>query len=68
MTASKPEGPYTDVLGQPLVESFDLSIFIDDDGTPYIVYGMHDYKIARLKASMIELGEAPRTISLNRST
>ncbi|MBN1998023.1 family 43 glycosylhydrolase [candidate division KSB1 bacterium] len=66
MIASKPEGPYVDALGGPLVDSFDPSIFVDDDGTPYIIYGQHDYKIARLKNSMIELDEEPQKISLNR--
>jgi len=66
MTASKPEGPYRDALGHPLVDSFDPSIFVDDDGTPYIIYGEVDYKIARLKESMIELDEEPRIIEVNR--
>ena len=66
MVASNPEGPYVDALGHPLVDSFDPSIFVEDDGTPYIVYGMHDYKIARLKDSMIELDEELRAISLDR--
>jgi hypothetical protein len=66
MAASAPEGPYKDVLGGPLVDSFDPSIFIEDDATPYIVYGQGEYHIARLKDSMIELDEEPRPISLNR--
>jgi arabinoxylan arabinofuranohydrolase len=68
MVASKPEGPYTDALGKPLVDSFDPTIFVDDDSTPYIIYGERDYKIARLKESMIELDEKPRTIVINRTT
>lgn len=66
MVADRPEGPYTDVLGGPLVDSFDPTIFTDDDGTPYIVYGAHDYKIARLKDSMVELDEEPKVIPVNR--
>ena len=66
MVASKPEGPYVDALGGPLVDSFDPSIFVDDDGTPYIIYGEVDYKIARLKESMIELDEEPKRIELDR--
>ncbi len=66
MIASKPEGPYVDALCQPLVDSFDPSIFVDDDGRPYIIYGEHTYKIARLKESMIELDEEPREIALDR--
>jgi hypothetical protein len=66
MVASAPEGPYADALGGPLVDSFDPSIFIEDDNTPYIVYGQVDYYMARLKDSMIELDEKPRLISLDR--
>lgn len=66
MAAARPEGPYADALGAPLVDSFDPSIFVDDDGCAYIVYGEHDYKIARLQASMIELDEEPRVIQLDR--
>ena len=68
MVASKPEGPYVDALGGPLVDSFDPSIFVDDDSTPYIIYGEHGYKIARLKDSMIELDEEPKDIIINRTT
>ncbi|MFC1761108.1 family 43 glycosylhydrolase [Planctomycetota bacterium] len=57
MVADKPEGPYKDALGKPLVDSFDPSIFVDDDNTSYIVYGEKGYKIVRLKESMIELDE-----------
>lgn len=68
MVANKPEGPYTDALGKPLVDSFDPTIFVDDDNTPYIVYGEHTYKIARLKESMTELDEKPREIVINRTS
>ncbi len=68
MVASKPEGPYKDALGKPLVPSFDPTIFVDDDNTPYIVYGEHTYNIARLKDNMIELDETPKEITINRTT
>lgn len=68
MVASKPEGPYVDVLKKPLVDSFDPTVFTDDDGTSYIIYGANHYKIARLKKTMIELDEQPRVITINRST
>lgn len=66
MVADRPEGPYADALGGPLVDSFDPTVFIEDDGTPYIIYGAHDYRIARLKDSMIELDEEPRVIPVDR--
>ena len=68
MVASKPEGPYVDVLGKPLVDSFDPAIFVDDDSIPYILYGEKGYKIARLKESMIELDEEPRDVVINQSS
>lgn len=68
MVASSPEGPYVDALGEPLVDSFDPSIFVDDDLTPYIVYGEKGYKIARLKESMIALDEEPKDIVINKTT
>jgi len=68
MVADRPEGPYKDVLGKPLVDSFDPTIFVDDDNTPYIIYGRTNYQIARLKESMIELDEEPKTIVINKPT
>jgi arabinoxylan arabinofuranohydrolase len=68
MVASKPEGPYIDALGKPLVDSFDPTIFVDDDNTPYIVFGEKNYKIARLKESMTELAEQAKEIKINRTT
>ncbi len=66
MVALRPEGPYTDALRGPLVDSFDPSIFVEDNGAPYIVYGQYDYYIARLKDSMIELDEEPKKILVDR--
>ena len=66
MVADHPEGPYLDPLGEPLVDSFDPTIFIEDDGTPYIIYGHRGYKIARLKDSMIELDEEPKAVVVDR--
>ncbi len=68
MVASKPEGPYIDELGKPLINSFDPTIFIDDDKTPYIIYGEGTYKIARLKDSMTGLYEEPKEITIVRTT
>lgn len=65
MVALKPEGPYIDALGKPLTDSFDPTIFVDDDNTPYIIYGEGTYKIARFKDSMIELDEEPKEIHIN---
>jgi len=64
--ADRPEGPYVDALGGPLVDSFDPTVFVDGDGTAYLVYGIHDYWIAPLAASMTELAEAPRRLEIDR--
>jgi beta-xylosidase len=44
--ADKPEGPYKDLLGKPLIGTFhngaqpiDQTLFQDDDGTWYMIYG-----------------------------
>ncbi|TVQ24448.1 MAG: hypothetical protein EA383_10995 [Spirochaetaceae bacterium] len=66
MVSDRPEGPYRDALDSPLADSFDPTVFIDSDDTPYLIWGMHDYKIARLKPSMTAFDEPPRTIELNR--
>ncbi len=70
MVADRPEGPYVDALGEPLLDSFDPTIFVDDDGTPYIINGENHsaqgtYRIAKLKENMIELAEEPRPIALD---
>ena len=68
MMASKPEGPYADALGKPLVTSYDPTVFTDDDNTPYLIWGTETYKIARLKDSLLELDEEPREIAINRTS
>jgi beta-xylosidase len=55
--ADKPEGPYKDHLGKPLVDKFhhgaqpiDGFVFRDDDGKHYLIYGgWRHCNIARLK-------------------
>lgn len=63
MVAERPEGPYVDALGGPLVTSFDPTVFVDDDGAAYLVWGMFPYRIARLDLSMVALAEAPRSMT-----
>lgn len=63
--ASKPEGPYKDVLRQPLIGRFvngaqpiDQDVFIDDDGQAYIYYGGHSHaNVAKLNEDMVSLGK-----------
>ena len=63
--ADKPEGPYEDALGEPLIGDFyngaqpiDQDVFIDDDGQAYIYYGGHEHcNVAKLNEDMISLGK-----------
>ena len=62
--ADKITGPYKDALGKPLLTNndcfdskhswacIDPAIFIDDDNTPYIVWGNRECYYAKLKDSM----------------
>ncbi|WP_370479754.1 family 43 glycosylhydrolase [Tamlana flava] len=56
-TSEKPQGPFTngvklDVGG---IEEIDPSVFIDDDGQAYYVWGQFNAKIAKLKPNMVEV-------------
>ena len=65
--ADKITGPYKDALGKPLLTNndcfdskhswacIDPAIFIDDDNTPYIVWGNRECYYAKLKDSMTEI-------------
>lgn len=66
MVADAPEGPYHDALGGPLVDSFDPTVFIDHDNTPYLVYGYGDYRIAPLTDDLLALADEPRALPLDR--
>jgi len=70
MVAESPKGPWTDPLGKPLLEEglvptdpYDPSI-VESDGEYYIVFGVWDYYIARLKEDMISLAEKPKKITI----
>ena len=61
--AEKPEGPFRDALGKPLISSFynkaqpiDQYVFTDDDGTHYLYYGgWRHCNVARLGDDMVSL-------------
>lgn len=63
--ADKPEGPYKDALGKPLVGDYhngaqpiDQDVFIDDDGQAYMYYGGHSFaNVVKLNEDMISLGK-----------
>lgn len=69
MVADSPAGPWLDPLKRPLLDSdltptdeYDVCIFQDENKTPYIIFGVWDYYIARLNDDMISLAEAPRKL------
>lgn len=69
-TSSSPAGPFT-AEATPIqgVDGMDANCFIDDDGTPYLLwlpYGGDYLKIAELKPNMKELASPPVTIPRNQ--
>ncbi|MBM0277404.1 family 43 glycosylhydrolase [Micromonospora sp. STR1s_6] len=60
----RPEGPYTDAIGRPLIAQFvngaqpiDQDVFVDDNGQAYIYYGGWGHaNVAKLNADMTSLG------------
>ena len=67
--ADSPTGPFHDAIGEPLIvdsmtpnahplgwwNDFDPTVFIDDDGTPWLSWGNGTCFLARLKQNMTEL-------------
>jgi hypothetical protein len=72
--ADRPQGPYKDALGKPLLTNkdcydsshswacIDPAIFTDDDGTPWIFWGNRECYYAKLKDNMIEIDGSIRKI------
>lgn len=62
--SDKPEGPFKDPLGQPLVDSteepfagaepIDPAILIDEDRQAYMYFGCREARVVKLKKNMIE--------------
>ncbi|MBR1682145.1 MAG: family 43 glycosylhydrolase [Bacteroidaceae bacterium] len=74
--SDKITGPYKDALGKPLLTKedcfaskhswavIDPAILIDDDGTPYIIWGNGQCYYAKLKDNMIEIDGPIHQIAL----
>jgi beta-xylosidase len=66
-TSDRPEGPYRDAVGKPLINSFhngaqpiDQFVFKDDDGQFYLYYGgWRHCNIVRLKPDLLSLDIFP---------
>jgi hypothetical protein len=64
--SDSPTGPFKDARGTPLITDgmttdssrpnadIDPTVFIDDDGTPWLMWGNGDFYLAKLKQNMIE--------------
>ncbi|MGI6222028.1 MAG: glycoside hydrolase family 43 protein [Prevotella sp.] len=65
--ADHAEGPYHDALGKPLIPGgwgyIDPSIFIDDDGTPWLFWGNNNCWYVKLKRDMIHLDGPIREVA-----
>jgi arabinoxylan arabinofuranohydrolase len=54
--SDKPEGPFTDAIGKPLVTGdgyIDPTVFVDDDGQAYLYWGNPTLNMVKLNADMI---------------
>ncbi len=69
--ADKPEGPFKDALGKPLIttgswSNIDPTAFIDDDGQAYLYWGNGSLYYAKLNTDMIsytgEIVQVPQTV------
>lgn len=71
MVGDSPTGPWKDPLGKPLLDStltptdeYDMTVFEEEDGEFYILFGVWEYYMARLNEDMISLAEKPRKIEI----
>ncbi|WP_234405833.1 glycoside hydrolase family 43 protein [Leeuwenhoekiella sp. MAR_2009_132] len=78
--ADSPLGPFKDALGEALItndmttqvdiswDDIDPTIFIDDDGTPYLYWGNQVCKYVKLKDNMIEIDGPIHAVDLPKFT
>ncbi len=77
LVADKPEGTYIDILKKPMIpenfsvnHEYDPTIFKDDDGQYYIIFGRNGfdgknlihYQMAKLSNDMLSLAETPHDL------
>jgi arabinoxylan arabinofuranohydrolase len=69
--SDKPEGPYTDAIGKPLVTGggyIDPTVFIDDDGQAYLYWGNPTLNMVKLNEDMISYSGDIVKIPMNATT
>ena len=75
LVGDTPAGPWHDPLGKPLVTAADLpegnhnpydpGVFIEDDGTPYLIVGVWDFYLIPLNRDMISFDQKPVELKIN---
>jgi arabinoxylan arabinofuranohydrolase len=69
--SDKPEGPFTDAIGQPLITGngyIDPTVFIDDDGQAYMYWGNPGCWWVKLNSNMISTSGSVQEIPQNSQT
>jgi arabinoxylan arabinofuranohydrolase len=68
--SSRPDGPFVDAIGKPLVHSgsgdIDPTVFIDDDGQAYLYWGNPYLKYVKLNEDMISYSGEVVTVPLTK--
>lgn len=68
--SSRPDGPFVDAIGKPLVHSgsgdIDPTVFIDDDGQAYLYWGNPYLKYVKLNEDMISYSGDVVTVPLTK--
>lgn len=63
--ADNPQGPWKDAIGKPLATGFgfiDPTVFIDDDGTPYLFWGNKGFWYGKLNDDMISFADGYKEV------
>jgi len=63
--ADRPEGPWKDAIGGPLAVGFgfiDPTVFIDEDGTPYLFWGNKGFWYGKLNEDMISFADGYKQV------
>jgi arabinoxylan arabinofuranohydrolase len=69
--SDKPEGPFIDAIGKPLVSGvgyIDPSVFVDDDGQAYLYWGNPSCNMVKLNEDMISYSGSIVKVPMNVST